>query len=136
MIYYAQIDENNTVVGVSQLSDKVNNPNLIELEKYDESLLGKLYKDGSFIDMEHYAELGDENIVKNIISLDPAKANVRNTKNLIAIQLQDYSLIGCKYINGEFVRIDPQIEALEKLTNVVENLTNKFMELENKLSNQ
>ena len=130
MINYAQIDEDNIVIGISQLSGKVDNPNMIELDTYDTSILGKLYENGKFIDMNYYAELNNENIVSDIVSNPSNKPTPKNWSNKIPIEQQDYSLIGCRYINGEFVRIDPSIEAIEKLTGVVQNLTNKIEELE------
>ncbi len=47
--YYAEIDENNICVGVSQLAGKVNKKELIEIDSYNVSLLGQTYKNGIFI---------------------------------------------------------------------------------------
>lgn len=44
--YYAQIDENNICIAVSDLSGKVTADNMIRLETYDTSLLGKKYNAG------------------------------------------------------------------------------------------
>ena len=44
--YYAQIDENNICIAVSDLSGKVTADNMLRLEKYDTSLLGKKYNNG------------------------------------------------------------------------------------------
>lgn len=41
--YYAQIDENNICIAVSDLSGKVTADNMLRLETYDTSLLGKKY---------------------------------------------------------------------------------------------
>ncbi len=51
---YAQIDTNNRVVGVSQLEASVEQVNMILLESYDETLLGKYYDSntGTFIELE------------------------------------------------------------------------------------
>ena len=136
MVNYAQVDENNIVIGISQLSGKVDNPCMIELEDFNDSLLGKLYDNGKFIDMAYYAELNNESIVSDIVSNPSNKSIPKNWSNKISIDHQDYSLIGCRYINGEFVRIDPKLEAIEKLTGMVENLTNKIEALEKNLSNQ
>ena len=43
MFYYAQIDENNICIGVSQLSGEVSLPSMILLDVQDVSLLGKRY---------------------------------------------------------------------------------------------
>lgn len=47
---YAQLDEDQRVVVVSSLEGEVIAPNMIELETYDTDLLGKIYKDGVFVD--------------------------------------------------------------------------------------
>ncbi|MMZ48600.1 hypothetical protein D1872_102750 [compost metagenome] len=47
MYNYAQLDSNNLVVGVSQLSGKIDSPNMILLETYDTSLLGATYDEES-----------------------------------------------------------------------------------------
>lgn len=41
--YYAQIDDDGICCGVSQLSGEVDYPNMIQLESYDMSLMGKLW---------------------------------------------------------------------------------------------
>ena len=43
---YAQIDENNICIAVSDLSGKVTAGNMLRLETYDTSLLGKKYNNG------------------------------------------------------------------------------------------
>ena len=49
---YAQIDENNICVSVSELSGLVNYENMIALDTYDISLLGKRYNNGIWEDTE------------------------------------------------------------------------------------
>ena len=44
--YYAQIDKNNICIAVSDLSGKVTAGNMLRLETYDTSLLGKKYNNG------------------------------------------------------------------------------------------
>ena len=44
--YYAQIDENNICIAVSDLSGKVTADNMLRLETDDTSLLGKKYNNG------------------------------------------------------------------------------------------
>jgi len=136
MVNYAQIDEKNIVIGISQLKGKIDNPNMIELGEYDHSILGKLYENGKFIDMDYYAELNNESIVIDIVSNPNNKSIPKSWSNKIPIEHQDYSLIGCKYIDGEFVIIDPTVEAIKNLTSVVENLTNQIEDLKNNLNNQ
>ena len=50
--YYAQIDENNVCIGVSQLSGEVEAANMIRLNSMDISLFGKLYNNGEWEDVE------------------------------------------------------------------------------------
>ncbi len=50
MFYYAQIDEGSICIGVSQLSGVVTADNMILLETYDVSLLGKRYNNGAWED--------------------------------------------------------------------------------------
>lgn len=47
-IPYAQIGDDSICFAVSSLSGIVDDPHLIRLETYDESLLGKKYEDGSW----------------------------------------------------------------------------------------
>ena len=44
--FYAQIDENNICIAVSDLSGKVTAGNMLRLETYDTSLVGKKYNNG------------------------------------------------------------------------------------------
>ena len=46
MVFYAQLNENNICVGVSQLSGKVNNYNMIEIDSYDYDYMWKKYENG------------------------------------------------------------------------------------------
>ena len=49
--YYAQIDESNICIAVSDLSGLVTAANMLRLETYDISLLGKKYNNGVWEDM-------------------------------------------------------------------------------------
>ena len=48
--YYAQLDVQNVCVGVSQLAGVVDSDNLVELDSYDISVLGKLWQSGKWVD--------------------------------------------------------------------------------------
>ena len=50
MVYYAQLNDKNIVCGISQLTGHIQQDNLIKIDTYDESLLGKQYKDGTFVE--------------------------------------------------------------------------------------
>ena len=56
MFYYAQIDENNICIGVTQLSDEINHANMITLDEYDTAILGKKYENGKFIEIQQASE--------------------------------------------------------------------------------
>ena len=51
MYCYAQLNEENICVGVSQLSGEVIADNMIPLEFYDSSLIGKRYQNGLWEDI-------------------------------------------------------------------------------------
>ena len=48
---YAQLDMNNVCVGLSQLSDEVNESNMLQIEFYDTALIGKKFEDGKWIEL-------------------------------------------------------------------------------------
>lgn len=43
MYFYAQLDSNNKVIGISMLAGEVEHPNLIRLNGYDTTLIGAVY---------------------------------------------------------------------------------------------
>lgn len=61
--FYAELDENNICKAVSMLSGLVSSSYMIQLEKYDESLLGQLYVDGEWQKIDYSADL-----IENLIS--------------------------------------------------------------------
>ena len=72
---YAQLNEENICIGISQLSGKVAAENMIELASYDTSILGKKYVDGKWEDVEHpeeEAEPTDEEIIQAEMLLNQA----------------------------------------------------------------
>ena len=50
-MFYAQIDVKGVCTGIAELSGKVEVPELIELDSYDLSLLGKKYAAGEWIEL-------------------------------------------------------------------------------------
>ena len=48
--YYAQIDDDGICCGVSQLSGEVDYDNMIQLESYDMSLMGKLWTGAEWVE--------------------------------------------------------------------------------------
>lgn len=59
MYRYAQIDENNIVIGDSYLSGEVTAEHMIPISDDLESPLGKEYKDGEFIEVEQEEIIDD-----------------------------------------------------------------------------
>ena len=55
--YYAQIDDDGICCGVSQLSGIVEHDNMIQLESYDMSLMGKLWTGTEWIENPNPPEL-------------------------------------------------------------------------------
>mgnify|MGYP001852514839 CR=1 FL=1 len=50
-MYYAEL-HNGICIGISQLSDKVYDKILIEIDSYDISIMGKEYNDGIWLDKQ------------------------------------------------------------------------------------
>lgn len=48
--YYAQINDDNICDGVSQLSGIVDKPNMIEMESYDMSVMGKMWTGSEWVE--------------------------------------------------------------------------------------
>lgn len=48
---YAQLDMNNVCVGLSQLSGEVQAPNMLQIEHYDTTLVGKKYENGVWVEV-------------------------------------------------------------------------------------
>jgi len=48
---YAQLDMNNICVGISQLSGEVQAENMLQIEYYDTTLIGKKYENGVWVEV-------------------------------------------------------------------------------------
>lgn len=48
---YAQLDNNNVCIGISQLSGEVQVENMLQIENYDVTILGKKYENGKWIEL-------------------------------------------------------------------------------------
>lgn len=48
---YAQLDNNNVCIGISQLSGEIQAENMLQIESYDVTLLGKKYENGKWIEL-------------------------------------------------------------------------------------
>lgn len=50
IVYYAQIDDDNICCGVSQLSGIVEYDNMIQIDSYDMSLMGKMWTGSEWVE--------------------------------------------------------------------------------------
>ena len=66
--YYATIDENNICKGISDLNGEVNLPNMLKLNEYDASLLGKKYNKGLWEEVE--VPLTLEPVLESLTKID------------------------------------------------------------------
>jgi predicted glycosyl hydrolase (DUF1957 family) len=48
--YYAQINSNSICFAITQTSSLIDQPNMIAIDSYDISLLGKVWSDGQWIE--------------------------------------------------------------------------------------
>lgn len=56
MFIYAELNENNICKAVSELSGEVVKDTMIRIDLYDETLLGKIYDNGNWIEVEETSE--------------------------------------------------------------------------------
>ena len=63
---YAQLNEENICIGVSDLSGEVEADNMILLESFDVDILGKKYNNGEWEELHQEIEQNSEPIVENI----------------------------------------------------------------------
>ncbi|HGU6173215.1 TPA: hypothetical protein ACNABL_004788 [Escherichia coli] len=80
MYFYAQLDSNNKVIGISVLAGEVEHPNLIQLQDYDTTLIGAIYDPttGTFTKVEEPAPPPSEPdpLEQRIIDLEMAIAAI------------------------------------------------------------
>lgn len=96
--YYAQLDVQNMCVGVSQLAGVVDANNLVELDSYDISVLGKLWQGGKWVEKPTEPEppqpkpVTNEDIVAQLeavqAELEKAKKEQEATKSLMLDSMQ------------------------------------------------
>lgn len=75
---YAQIDENNTCLGVSNLAGEKSEPNLIRIENLDSDLIGKKFENNQWVEVPK-SEM-EETINPELTQLDRIEATI-NMKN-------------------------------------------------------
>lgn len=79
MYSYAQLDENNICTAVSQVPKKWCKDNIIELESFDTSLLGKKYNNRVWEDVEivnEPVEIQDSEVVRAQILLNQQEIKI------------------------------------------------------------
>ena len=57
MKFYAQLNDENLVVGISQLAGEVENEKLIPIPEFNEDLLFRKYENGNFSEEKYYPEI-------------------------------------------------------------------------------
>jgi hypothetical protein len=91
--YYAQLNDDLIVVGISQLSSKVDKPNMILLSDYDAELMGNLYNPETieFIPQETIVDYGSK-ITKRALSqrLNPViREAIRKSTDEIVVDIRE-----------------------------------------------
>lgn len=91
-MYYATINDNGRVIGLSQLKGSVSNPKMIEIASYDASLMGQKWNGTSFeVDPAYEAEQAaaiaaaqarEQAFLDNLPSWSQVDAAVTNIANL------------------------------------------------------
>lgn len=82
MYVYAQINEDNICVAVSQLSGLVDLPNMIKLDSYDLGVLGKKYNNGIWEEVPWTEPKTEPTQLDNI----EKQVSINNDNNLIIME--------------------------------------------------
>ena len=106
--YYAVLDENNVVIGISSLTGKTKDKYHIEIQLPDESLVGYIWDGKNFFppkisSISFFAFLDSDNYVEDVRGLSITDAP---PKNAVKIPALDKHLIGCKYVDGQFITLE------------------------------
>ena len=125
---YAQLNDSNIVFSVQYSKKEMDNTRFIRIPENDMSLIGQLYQDGIFIPINYFAVL-EEGIVKEIITYPESVPIPLNTDIVQISQVESYSLIGTKYVDGKFVQPDPQQDQISALTDKVNGMTQALEDL-------
>jgi hypothetical protein len=108
---YAQIDENNVCVGISQVAGEINSPNHILLEEYDDTLLRKVYLNNQWTDQVVELDLSDPNtpVPAEVVltRMSKLKFNQRFTfEELVAIETAAESNPGIRVFQSQLSLAD------------------------------
>lgn len=55
-MFYAQLNENAVVIGITQTSKEIKSANMIEISNYDTDLLGRKYENGEYSEIKYDPE--------------------------------------------------------------------------------
>jgi hypothetical protein len=92
-VYYAQLNDNSIVVGISHLSSKVDKTNMILLSDYDVSLIGDLYNHETlaFTTQETVVDHGSKITIRAFSQrLNPViRKAIRNSVDPIVIDIRE-----------------------------------------------
>jgi len=124
LIMYAQLNDNNIVVAISELREKDDRPNMVAIDEYDPTLLGHLYRDGKFIPMTYYAKLDGDIVIDNMChESDKAKPRSAAWQNTVKLDNTLGVPIGAKYVNGQFILSGSQEEMALRMDGLEDKLT-------------
>lgn len=94
--YYAQINDDNICDGVSQLSGIVDKPNMIELESYDMSVMGKLWTGSEWVD----------NPNPPVIEPKPEPVTNEEIKDLLLANMEGMADLYAEQVNTQSLQLD------------------------------
>ena len=81
--YYAQLDETGLCVGLSDLSGEVTAGNMVSIESYDLSVLGKKLENGTWV------EVPKEEPAAGLVETQPSNAEIKN----LLLEVKEQNLI-------------------------------------------
>ena len=138
MFYYADINDENVVIGVKELTGKIDDPRSIQIPTADYSLIGTLYDNGEFIRIRCYASVVDDVVIEvfKLPETEPqppdtieiTSQNCDNLYNDTAVFIAD-ALIGTKYVNERFKLPDPQNDRMDEMENKVDDIMGMLTQL-------
>lgn len=106
---YAELDENNICVGISQIAGEINSTKHIPLNEYDESYLRKVYKDNQWSDQIVELDLSDPYNPPQVdlSKISKLKFNQRFTfDELVAIETAANSNPGIRVLQSQLALAD------------------------------
>lgn len=96
MHYYAQLNNESIVVGISALNDKVNDSSLILLESYDTSVLAHRYENEKFIYVEPPKPEPVRPSLVDVLGQEIAQMKIKNIQQQTIIDGLDREIMNAK----------------------------------------